>query len=261
MQSSADNTTLYVKGQSRVHGLHPLNKLAYVFLSGAVAYLAPGGWLPCVTVLVLNSGLALYAGVAGRAWKLLWRVMLPLAVFMIPIHGFLYPDNQTALAVWHGVAVYREGLQFAGTVLLQLAVLLTASLLFVLCTHPADILTAITQSGLPPALAYLLGSPLLMLPAMKARVGVIQSAQRARGLNSEGNLFQRIKGVVPLVIPFVLGALMDIEQRAVALEVRGFNGGVPKTSWRVVRDSRAQQWFRWLMLAASLGLIGYRAVV
>ena len=260
MHAETRGATLFVDGRSRLHRLHPLSKLAFMLFSGVAAYLAPGGWPVPAALLALNVCLLLGSGTAARAWPILWRVMLPLAVFMVPIHGLLHPDNATVAAAWHGLTVYREGLIFASLILLRLAVLLSASLIFVLSTHPADILTMITQAGWPPALAYLLGSPLLMLPAMRERVRTIQAAQRARGMNSDGNLLQRMRGVAPLIIPFTLGALMEIEQRAVALEVRGFNSPTPKTAWREVSDTGSQRALRWLLLAACVALIVYRAV-
>jgi energy-coupling factor transport system permease protein len=266
MKGSSTGTTLFVEGRSFVHALNPLTKLAWVLFIGALAYGAPvhahqARWLVCTALLALNGCLLLSAGAAPRAWGLFWRIMLPLMLFMLPIHGLLYPGNRTAAWAWHGIAVYREGLVFAGTVLLQVAVLLSASLIFVLCTHPADMVTAVTRAGGSPKLAFLVGSPLLMLPAMRARAATVQAAQRARGLDSEGGIFRRAKGLFPLVKPFLLGAIMDIEQRAVALEVRGFNSRSARTAWREVADSPAQRWARWAMLAACLAVAVYWIVV
>ncbi|WP_319584226.1 energy-coupling factor transporter transmembrane component T [uncultured Pseudodesulfovibrio sp.] len=266
MKGSSQSTTLHVEGRSFVHALNPLTKLTWILLAGTLAYGAPvraleARWLVCAALLALNGCLLLLAGVAPRAWGLVWRVLLPLMLFMIPIHGLLYPGNHTVAWAWHGVTVYREGLFFAGTVLLQVAVLLSASLLFVLCTHPADMVTAVTRAGGSPKLAFLVGSPLLMLPAMRARAATVQAAQRARGLDSEGRIFKRAKGLLPLVKPFLLGAIMDIEQRAVALEVRGFNSRSARTSWREVPDSAVQRWTRRAMLAACLGVAVYWVVV
>lgn len=266
MEDFPSGTTLFVEGRSFVHALNPLTKLAWVLVAGALAYGAPvrtpqAQWLACAALLVLNCCLLLSAGVASKAWGLVWRIMLPLMLFMLPIHGLLYPGNRTVVWVWLGLAVYSEGLVFAGTVLLQIIVLLSASLLFVLCTHPADMVTAVTQAGGSPKLAFLVGSPLLMLPAMRARASTVQAAQRARGLDSEGGIFRRAKGLFPLVKPFLLGAIMDIEQRAVALEVRGFNSRSARTAWREVADSPAQRWARWSMLAACMGVAVYWIVV
>lgn len=258
MQSS--DISLYIEGGSRLHSLHPLSKLAYVLLTGVAVYCAPGGPFPDAFLLLLNLLLAAAGGVLSTVWKFLWRTMLPLALFMLPIHGFLLPDNHTPLIVYQGVTLYVEGVQFAGTVLLQLAAVLSVSLLFVFTTHPADLITSLTQAGWSPSIAYIFGSPLLMLPAMRARTGMIQAAQRARGLDSEGSILNRVRSVAPLVSPLILGAFSEIEQRAIALELRGFNSRCIRTSLRVVPDSPAQRVIRRLMFYASIFLLIYKII-
>lgn len=247
--------TLYIEGNSRLHDTHPFNKLAYVLLTGVVVYCAPGGWMPDAAIFGLNLLLGIVSGTFPKLWQLTWRMLLPLALFMLPIHGFLYPGNETALVTMQGVSLYREGLEFAFTVLLQLAAILTASLLFVLTTHPANFITSLTQAGWPPFFAYLMGGPLLMLPAMRERIRTIQAAQRSRGLDSDGSILKRIYSIAPLVTPLVLGAFMEIEQRALALELRGFGLPGRKTSLRVVGDSNSQRAFRWVMVLISLATL------
>jgi energy-coupling factor transport system permease protein len=253
MQST--NLTLYAEGTSWLHSRHPFSKLAYILLIGVAAYCAPVGLGPKGAILGLNVLLAAWSGILCRVWNLSWRVLLPLALFMFPIHGLYFPDNQTAIFSFQGISLYAEGLQFAETILLQLTTVLSASLLFVFTTHPADFISALSQAGWPPFAAYLMGSPLLMLPAMKARTATIQAAQRARGLDSEGGIMRRIRSLPPLVAPLVLGAFSEIEHRAIALELRGFSARGPKTSLREVPDSRLQRAIRRLMLAVSLGLV------
>jgi len=97
-------------------------------------------------------------------------------------------------------------------------------------------------------LAYLLGSPLLLLPQMAARVQVIQSIQQARGLETQGNFFQRMRALFPLVAPLVFSALVDVEDRSLALEVRGFSAPNQKTSLTELIDTREQCVARWVMI-------------
>lgn len=251
------NLTLHVEGTSWLHACHPFNKLAYVLLVGVVVYCAPGAWVPDVALIVLNAFFAAYCGLLAAMWGLVWRTLLPLALFMLPIHGTLYPDNQTPLYFFSFFTLYAEGLYFAGVILLQLTAVLTASLLFVFATHPSDYIAALTQAGWPSSLAYLMGSPLLMLPAMRARAATIQAAQRARGLDAEGGILGRVRSLAPLVAPLVLGAFAEVEQRAIALELRGFSASGPRTSLRDIADSSLQRLLRWGMLAFSLGLALY----
>ncbi|NDV22314.1 energy-coupling factor transporter transmembrane protein EcfT [Desulfovibrio sp. JC022] len=252
--------SLFIKGESCLHSVHPLSKLTYVLLTGVTVYCAPGGYLPAAILLGVNLLLAAISGILLQVWKFSWRTLLPLALFMIPIHGFLNPDNHTLLTSYHGVGLYLEGLVFAGRVLLQLAAVLCISLIFVFTTHPADLITSLTQAGLSASFAYILGSPLLLLPAMRERAKTIQDAQRARGLGSDGGVIKRIRSMAPLISPLILGAFAEIEQRAIALELRGFNSARTKTSLRVVPDSATQRAVRKLMLLVCLLLFIYKIV-
>ncbi|BDQ35517.1 energy-coupling factor transporter transmembrane component T family protein [Pseudodesulfovibrio portus] len=248
---SSHGTTLYIEGRSRLHGCHPFGKVFFILLVGVAAYFEPGNAATAATLLGLNLVLAVTGGIFPAMWKFAWRTLLPLALFMLPIHGFLYPGNHTGLLTWQGITLYEEGLRFGGTILLQLAAILAASLLFVFTTHPADFIAALNKAGWPPAMAYIVGSPLLMLPAMRARTGVIKAAQQARGLDSGGNLLGRMRALPPLIAPLVLGAFTEIEERAIALELRGFRSPGAKTSLRMVPDSTAQRVVRRAILAAT----------
>ncbi len=254
----SDGTTLFIEGESLLHSRHPFNKLAHVLLVGVAVYCAPGAWIPDAALLCLNLVLAAIGGILLPVWRISWRFLLPLALCMLPIHGFLYPDNHTPLATFHALTLYREGVEYAGTILLQLAAIFTASMLFVFTVRPADLVTALAQAGWPPSFAYLFGSPLLMLPAMRKRIGVIQAAQRARGLDSEGGVPRRMRALAPLVAPLVLAAFSEIEERGIALEVRGFNARGPKTTLRDVNDSRFQRFSRWGMLIVSVALLIFK---
>lgn len=215
-------------------------------------------WYVELICIVLNLGLAIGGGVFNVTWRLVWRALLPITLFMILIHGFLNPENRTVLISFNAVHFYQEGFFFALNILLQLSALLTASLIFVLCTHPSDLITALSQVGFPHSIAYLIGSPLLLLPIMRERIGMIQNAQRSRGLDSEGNIVKRFLSLFPLLAPLVLGSLIEIEQRSIALEIRGFNTPGPKTSLRTVPDTSWQQLLRWTMIVVSLLIVVYR---
>ena len=253
-----DTQTLFIKGDSPFHRAHPFTKLAYVLVTGIGVYLLPWPWHVGGGLLILNVGLAAVCRIIGPCWKFLWRTILPLALFMLPIHGILYPDNHQAVFCCHWFCLYREGLLFAASILLKITVLLVAALLFVFTTHPANLITVVSKSTGSPTLAYLFGSPLLLLPSVRKRIAAIQSAQQARGMNTRGNMVNRCRALGPLVMPLVIGALIEIEQRTIALELKGFKSNHPRTALRQVPDSGNQRILRRLMLALCIGLILFR---
>ena len=253
-------TTLFIDKDSWVQRLHPFTKLSYILLTGVTVYSGLFGWKYIGMLLLVNAVVATSGRIQIEVCQALGRIMLPLMLFMIPIHGFLYPDNTTVLFDVYGTPLYQEGLIFALTILLKLTVVLITSLFFVFTTHPADLITALSHTGKSPSLAYLLGSPLLLLAGMRERIQTIQAAQRARGLHTDGNVLRRFCSLAPLILPLVVGAIIEVEQRSIALEVRGFKSTSAKTSLRIVTDPTLQRLARWLMLAATATLILLRCV-
>lgn len=251
-----ENTdTLFIAGEGWIQRLHPFTKLSHLLFTVAIVYLGPSSWIYNGILLVTNIVVVASGGLLKATNRTLGRIMLPLLLFMIPIHGCLYPENQTVLIEMNGIAIYQEGLLFALNTVTKLTLVLLASLLFVFSTHPADLITAISHASKSQSLTYLLGSPLLLLATMRKRINTIQAAQRARGLNTDGNIFQRFRCLCPLIIPLVVGAIVEAEHRSIALEVRGFQSTSAKTSLRTLVDSTLQRQVRWLMLAAATAVI------
>jgi energy-coupling factor transport system permease protein len=90
---------------------------------------------------------------------------------------------------------------------------------------------------------------------MVERASVIASAQRARGLDTEGSVRARLRGVLPLVGPVILSSLTEVEERSLALEVRAFGRpGRRHLLWRIP-DSRTQLVVRAVLLMALLAAI------
>jgi energy-coupling factor transport system permease protein len=240
--------TLYLPGTSTLHRLYPLTKLTFSLTAAVIIFGGPGGWLSAFFPGLLAM-LALWrAGLARQAVRLIFRLLILPGILLFAIHGFFSPENQTTLFILGPFALGQEGLAFAFLVVIRLAATLAASLFLVLSTHPAHLVQALTETGLPHKMAYLLGSPLLLLPQMVARAQAIHAVQQARGLETQGNLFQRMRALFPLVAPLVFSALVDIEERSLALEVRGFSAPNPKTSLNELLDTQTQRSSRWSMI-------------
>lgn len=95
----------------------------------------------------------------------------------------------------------------------------------------------------------------MLLPQFAGRIQSIRAAQQARGLETQGSLFQRAKALFPLVAPLVFSALVDVEERALALEIRGFSASRRKTYLLSLHDTSFQRIARWSMLFLAVGLM------
>jgi energy-coupling factor transport system permease protein len=94
------------------------------------------------------------------------------------------------------------------------------------------------------------------VPRLAERAREIVEAQRSRGLNTEGGVRARIRGVLPVAGPLVLSALTEVEHRTMALEARAFAAPGKRTVLRAYPDSTAQRILRWALVLATIVLLG-----
>ena len=87
----------------------------------------------------------------------------------------------------------------------------------------------IEKKGLNPKAAFILMLTLQTIPEMKKQADVIMDSQKARGIETEGNVFVRAKALIPIFIPLVLSSIANTEERAITLEARGFSVGEKRT--------------------------------
>ena len=81
---------------------------------------------------------------------------------------------------------------------------------------------------------------LRLIPTLLEETDKIMTAQKARGASfSEGNLVQRAKALVPILVPLLVSSFHRAEELATAMECRCYRGGTGRTrmtrlkmSWR-----------------------------
>jgi energy-coupling factor transport system permease protein len=186
---------------------------------------------------------------------LIWPFALSLAL----VQGFFAPGSTRLLTVGP-LAMKSEGLVIASIFTARLLLGLGAATLLMLTTRPDTLMLALVQRGLPRQIAYVVVTALQIIPSFQAKAQAILDAQRSRGLETEGGVGRRVRALVPLIGPLILGSLMALEERAIALEARAFMRPGPKTSLRTVPDSLVQSWIRWVLLAAMIGLVVWRVL-
>ncbi len=248
--------TLYQPSCGPLHHLNPLTKLTISLSAIAATLGGPGYWLATILFLFVLLPLAAWGGVTRPLLRRSLTIIAPLAVMLFFIHGFFNPQGTTPLFSLGTLTFTHEGARYAYWVTSRLLALVTAAMLLHLVTHPGHLIATLTVCGLPPWLAYILGSSLQIIPQMQDKGRAIMEAQRARGLETEGSLLRRARALPHLLIPLVLGSLVEMEERAIALEARAFRAPGPKTVWRPPLDSTPQRWLRRVLVLLTVLLIG-----
>jgi energy-coupling factor transport system permease protein len=242
-------------GPSAVHRLNPLTKATLATVT-AIAAVVLGGLIgPAVLVAVAVIAPALLAGVTGALARLTLLLALPIAVSALLINVFFFPGGTTILFRIGPVTATAEGVTFALEILARILAISGAVTLFYLTTRPADLVIDLERRGVSPQMAFVANASVQTVPAMVERAAQIIAAQRARGLDTEGSAWRRIRGIVPVVGPVILGSIAEVEERAMALEARGFGRPGRRTLLWSPPDSPAQVVVRWGLLVSLIALV------
>ena len=252
----AEAPSLYQHRKSSIHRLHPLTRLALVAFLLICGLSVPGVWITYALVLLVVLPLAVLARILRPLASAAWKVALPFAISVFLIQGFLWPNGTPLIGVGL-VSLKREGLIFAITTTGRILLVISAFLWFAFTTRPDILMTALVQHGVSSNLAYLVVATIQIIPRFQNRAAAILEAQQARGLRTQGSLLQRSRAVLPLVVPLILSSLIDVEERALAIESRAFNRPGPRTSLTAVTEQSWEPALRLgLILAAGVCLVG-----
>jgi energy-coupling factor transport system permease protein len=245
-------TGYYRAGTSWLHRRHPITKLLAVAFILLATFL-----LPPVVLPILAAVLVVVAWSTGFGSQILRALRIPavLIASIIVVNALFFPGATDRLVSLGPFAVTREGLTFglisAGRLVVAFLVLVT----FLFTTLADDLLESLVSRGVSHRIAFIVLSAVQMVPRMQERAGSILDAQQARGLAVSGSFRQRIRALVPLVGPVLLGSLIDVRERTFALEARGFGARPGRSAYRVVVDPPIDRWLRIVLLLAIVGVV------
>lgn len=253
----AQLNSLFVARDSPIHRLNPLTKLTLIGLLLVAGLFLPGDLTNYLLFLGVILPLSVLAGVGRQLLGSAWKIVLPFAISVFLIQGFLWPQG-TPLVYIGPLSLKTEGLQFAVVSTGRILMIVSSFLLFSLTTRPDHLMNSLSRIGFPSNLAYVIVATIQIAPRFQSRAVTILDAQRARGLETEGSLRTRARALVPLVVPLVLSSLIDVEERALAVEARGFNRQGTRTFLVEQAEAAWEPAGRWLMVLGMAAIIGLR---
>jgi energy-coupling factor transport system permease protein len=253
-----ERLSFYVKRDSPLHRLNPLTKLSLVFGLLLLAFLTPFYWTPHLIILLAIIPLSFLGRVQREYLNAAVSLILPAAGFLFLMQALFQPIGDQPIFQFWFIRVTRESLLFASANATRIFVMVSSFTLFLLTTHPSELMSDLTRRGLPGQFAYVIIATLQIIPQMQAKAQTIIAAQRSRGLDTQGSLFKRIGALLPLVGPLVFGSLVEVEERAIAIEARGFTSTRTKTFLREIADTSTDRMLRWLLVLLTLAAIASR---
>jgi energy-coupling factor transport system permease protein len=232
----------YIPGDSFVHRLDPRSKLLFVFAFIVIVFLANNtityALLLAFTLgVILLSRIKLYFLINGL------KPVIFLMVFTFLIH-ILFTREGAVVVDFGFLKIYEEGLKQGIFISIRFLVLVFMTSVLTLTTSPISItdgvetlLNPLKKVKLPVhELALMMSISLRFIPTLMDETDKIMKAQMARGSDlSAGSLKDRLKAVVPLLVPLFVSAFKRAEDLATAMEVRGYRGGEGRTRYRQLK--------------------------
>ncbi len=229
----------YIPGTSWIHRLDPRAKLLATMFFIMIIFLA-NNWQTYL-LLLLFTLLAVKLtdikfsffinGVKPMIWLILFTVVLQV----------LFTSGGETYFQWGPIMVTSQGLLNGVFIFCRFVLIIFMSTLLTLTTMPLSLTDAIeyllrplTKLKVPVyEIALMLSIALRFVPTLMDETEKIMNAQRARGVDfGEGNIFQQMKAIVPLLIPLFVSSFNRAEELATAMEARGYQGGEGRTKYR-----------------------------
>jgi energy-coupling factor transport system permease protein len=242
---------------SPYHRLNPLTK-AVVATVGSIGAFLLGGYIGPIAIIVLMLVLATVAGVIGQLVRASLLLTLPIAISVVLVSVFTRAGTTVIFQIGPFDATV-EGVDFALQTLVRLFAISTSLGLFVLTTAPRAFVFDLERRGVSPRIAFVAVATIEAVPTLVDRAAIIGESQRARGLDTEGSLRARLRGILPMVGPVILTSLTEVEERSLALESRAFSRPGKRHLLWAMPDTTWERLLRWALLAA-LVLVGVARV-
>lgn len=256
----------YYPAKSPIHRMDPRTKLfgALIFIISVFLFHSVAGY--AVATLFL-AGMIIISQVPV---KFIFKGLK--AIFMILMITMVFNILLTPGEVLWKIGIFkitREGISMAVRMAIRLVYLVIGSSLMTLTTTPNQLTDGLEKSLRPlnkihipvHEIAMMMSIALRFIPILLEETDKIMKAQIARGADFEsGNLIQKVKNMVPLLVPLFISAFRRANDLAMAMEARCYHGGDNRTQMKPLHYTRRDH-IAYVILFVYLAVaIGFRVM-
>ena len=231
----------YYPGESVIHRLDPRTKFlgTLAFIVSVFLFSSFPGY--GISAVFLGSVILLSTVPIKFLFKGLRAIMVLLLITAM-FNLFLTPGE--IIAKFWIFKVTREGVALAGKMAVRLIFLVTGSSVMTLTTTPNQLTNAMEDLMRPLGaikvpvheIAMMMSIALRFIPILMEETDKIRNAQIARGADFEsGGIFQKVKSMIPLLVPLFISAFRRANDLAMAMEARCYHGGENRTRMKPLR--------------------------
>lgn len=240
----------YFPGDTVAHRLDPRTKLLLVIIY-IVGLFNAVGWASYAFVILIT---ALSMAISKIKPKSALKGLKPLVIIIIltAVLNIFYTGGTPIIEGW---IITWEGIARAVMMSLRIILLIVGTFMLTYTTSPIALtdgleimLNPLKKIKIPVhEMSMMMSMALRFIPTLIEETDKIMSAQKARGADFEtGNLFQRARALLPLLVPLFVSAFRRADELAVAMECRCYHGDEGRTRMKQLtwctRDTLAMVW-------------------
>lgn len=226
----------YFPGNSFIHRLDPRTKILATIIYIIAIFFADKP----LAYGLLGAFAAVVIFISRLPWLLVFKSLKPIWIIVVLtmlIHMFTAPGEHIVFT-WKFLSVTEEGLSMGLKMAIRLILLLLFSSVLTFTTSPIvltdgieSLLRPLKSVGVPAhELAMMMTIALRFIPTLLEETDRIMKAQTARGADfASGNILERMKNMLPLLVPLFISAFRRADELAVAMEARCYRGGEGRT--------------------------------
>ncbi len=232
----------YFPGTSVIHRMDPRFKILCTLLFIITLFAGNSVWTLVIGGIFVCLMLALSRIPFGLIWKSI-KPILPILVFT-GILNLVFVGDDNVLWEWKFLKITMGGVHTSIFMIVRIVLLIVGSSLLTYTTSPI-LLTDAIESLMNPLkkvkfpvheMAMMMSIALRFIPTLIEETDKIMSAQKARGATLDsGKMMDRIKALIPILVPLFVSAFRRAEELATAMECRCYRGGEGRTRLRQLR--------------------------
>jgi energy-coupling factor transport system permease protein len=233
-------------GNSLVHRFDPRLKIVLTILYIVLLFAASNPLGLGLSILFLGA-MYLTAHIPLKMIGRSLKPILPIILFTAVLNLFFVSgEGEPLVKIWF-LTIYAEGVRYAVLMAVRVVALIAGTSLLTYTTSPIVLTDAIEQLLKPLGklhfpvheLAMMMSIALRFIPTLIEETDKIMNAQKARGaMLDAGNLGERVKALVPVLIPLFISAFRRADELAMAMECRCYRGGEGRTRLKVLHCTR-----------------------
>ena len=227
----------FFPGSTLLHRLDPRSKLLLTLFYIVALFLVRNAFGYALMATALCSAI-LISKVGFKAVFRGLKAVFIIVVFTAVLNLLYTPGQGDPLVSFWIINIYWEGIRTAFYMVIRIMMLISCTFLLTYTTSPIrltdaleDLLAPLKKVRLPVhEFAMIMSIALRFIPLLIEETDKIMSAQKARGADFEtGNLIQKAKALIPLLVPLFISAFRRADELATAMECRCYHGDHGRT--------------------------------